>query len=199
MKNMRNRGLKEDSFQHKILIGIGEFFEDVFKDGIVPILTLDFKTIREIAGISSYSDERPFYYKASKSIYSLKKRNYIKITEKRGQRKIELTQKGKEEMIKYKIKLKIKKPKWNGKWFGISWDIPEASKKDRNYLRKQLKWLGFKELQKSIWVFPFDIREEIKELIKFCKEDLMGDIRFLTIEKLESDKDIKKYFKSILS
>lgn len=77
----------------------------------------------------------------------------------------------------------------------ICWDVPEISRKDRDYLRNRLRWLGFKELQKSLWVFPFNIENEVKELIKFYKKDLAGDVRFLTIEKIENDSDLRKYFK----
>ena len=51
-----------------------------------------------------------------------------------------------------------------------------------------------KELQKSLWIFPFEIKNEIEELIKLYREELAGDIRFLTIEKVEDDSDLKKYF-----
>jgi len=49
-------------------------------------------------------------------------------------------------------------------------------------------------MQKSFWVFPFEIKEELAELIKLHKENLTGDIRHLSIKKIESDEDLRKYF-----
>jgi len=84
---------------------------------------------------------------------------------------------------------------WDGKWRIIIFDVPEISRKDRDFLRNQLRWLGFMELQKSVWIFPYEIKSELKEFIKLCRLKLKGDVRFLTAEDIDNDKDIKKYFK----
>jgi DNA-binding transcriptional regulator PaaX len=54
--------------------------------------------------------------------------------------------------------------------------------------------LGFKELQKSAWIFPYDIKKDIEELMEIAKYNTQGDIRFLTVEKIEEDDDLKKWF-----
>lgn len=183
------RGLKENSPSQKILIKLSEILELA---GI--LIFWNYKEFYRITGMGPlYTDSRQ-HYPIPKYIDSLKRRDYIQAIKTKKGKKIKLTPKGQAEIIKYKIKLKTEKPKWNGKWFGISWDVPEISRKDRDYLRNQLRWLGFKELQKSLWVFPFDIENEVKELSKLYKENLAGDIRFLIIEKVKKDSDLKKYF-----
>ncbi len=54
---------------------------------------------------------------------------------------------------------------WDKKWRIVIFDIPEDKKNDRDYFRYKLKELGFKKLQKSVWVCPFDIIDETKELV----------------------------------
>jgi len=61
-------------------------------------------------------------------------------------------------------------------------------------LRSLLRWLGFKELQKSVWVFPYDVKNELKKLFKVQKLKIEGDIRFLTVEELDQDNDLKGEF-----
>jgi len=109
--------------------------------------------------------------------------------------KIYLTDSGRIKIIKSIIKDKNKRSSWDGKWRAIVFDIPELNRKERRFLRTELKQLEFKELQHSVWVCPFNIEQELSALLKLWKIDFKGDIRFLKIEKIVDDKDIKKYFK----
>lgn len=130
----------------------------------------------------------------SKGISNLKKCGYLKEERIKNKKKLYLTSKGRIEIIKNILKeKKNKKLRWDGKWRAIIFDIPELSKKDRDFLRRELYWMGFKELQKSVWVFPFDIEKELTTLLKLWKIEFSGDIRFLTIEKMD-DKDLREYF-----
>lgn len=129
-------------------------------------------------------------WEIKRSIKRLQSMDYIKINEAR--KKVYLTEKGFLEFIKFRIH--DNKGIWDSKWRMIIFDIPEKKRQQRDFLRKQLKWLGFKELQKSVWIFPYDIRKDVEELLSICKPDIGGDIRFLTTEKIDSDKDLREYF-----
>lgn len=50
---------------------------------------------------------------------------------------------------------------WDGNWHLISYDIPENFKKERNYLRRKFIELGFGNVHKSLWLYPYDCKEEI--------------------------------------
>jgi CRISPR-associated endonuclease Cas2 len=128
-----------------------------------------------------------------KGISQLKKQGLLKEYRENEERYLKLTQKGKVEIVRYKMKLKTT-GSWDKKWRVIVFDIPEISRKDRNFLRSQLKWLGFSELQKSVWIFPYEVKKELQEFIKLCKIELRGDIRFLTVEEIEEDKDLRAQF-----
>jgi len=108
--------------------------------------------------------------------------------------KIYLTDRGRIKIIKNIIKEKNNNEKWDGKWRAIVFDIPESNRKERRFLRTELKWMKFKELQKSIWVCPYNIERELFALLKLWKIDFKGDIRFLKIDKITEDKDIIRYF-----
>ncbi len=178
---MNGRGLKINSIAYKILTIISDY---------ISIGTAFYRKAYEITGVS-YTGRHSYI---SKRIYDLKKRGYIQEVKEKDKKRIYLTNKGHLEIIKYKIKLKREKTKWDEKWRAISWDVPERSRKDRDYLRRKLSWLGFKELQKSFWIFPYNIEGEVRELIDLYKKELSGDVRLLLIEKIENDSDLKKYF-----
>lgn len=56
--------------------------------------------------------------------------------------------------------------KWNKHWVIVIFDIEEKSKGVRERLRNKLKSLGFGMLQKSIWISPLAIGEDMKEVIE---------------------------------
>lgn len=89
--------------------------------------------------------------------------------------------------------INIKTPaRWDKKWRIVIFDIPERFKKAREALREKLKDLGFIELQKSAWVFPYPCDEEIKFLAEFF--EVGQHVRLLTVENMSVDADIKLHF-----
>jgi len=56
--------------------------------------------------------------------------------------------------------------KWNKHWVIVVFDIEEKSKAVRERFRNKLKSLGFGMLQKSIWLSPLSIGEDMKEVIE---------------------------------
>jgi hypothetical protein len=123
---------------------------------------------------------------------SLERGKYVKV--KKKSQTVCLTEKGIKEILKYKMRSNLQESRWDGKWRIVIFDIAEATRKDRNYLRSQLKWIGFEELQKSIWVFPYEIRSELKEFIKLCKLEFNGDIRFILADTIEPERELRKKF-----
>ncbi len=105
--------------------------------------------------------------KFAKFINDLKRRGYLEIKIEKDKRAIVLTPKGMEKALKVDLEQKDKKRRKDGKWQMIIWDIPENYKKTRNRFRIALKLLGYQQLQKSVWVCPFDILKETEKLIRF--------------------------------
>ncbi len=132
-----------------------------------------------------------------KAIKKLELSDYIKISsdkQNRQNKKISLTKKGALEVLRYNIDQQKQKQKWDGKWRMVIFDVLENKRQIRDLLRNRLKWLGFKELQKSVWIFPYDVRKEIEQVLDVCHIDIIGDVRFLTVEKMNDDEDLRKDF-----
>ena len=54
----------------------------------------------------------------------------------------------------------------DGEWRIVIFDIPEKFKKAREALRMKLKELGFLELQKSVFIFPYECEDEINFIVE---------------------------------
>lgn len=105
-----------------------------------------------------------------------------------------LNDKGKEKALKYNLD-KISIPqmkKWDGKWRVVLFDIPESRKKIRETLRFHLKKMGFFEFQKSVFVHPFECRDEIDYLIEFY--NIRPFVRFIVGESIDNELHLKKHF-----
>src|SRR3989338_16907 len=105
--------------------------------------------------------------KFRKATERLRKHNLI-FGERQGKRIIfELTDEGKAEAGKIKLKLEMaKRKRWDGKWRIIIFDVPEKMRGKRDLLRKELIAFGFMQLQKSVWAYPYKLPEEFIDLWK---------------------------------
>ena len=85
--------------------------------------------------------------------------------------------------------IRARKKEWDGKWRVVSFDIPEAQRHIRDGLRRELKKLGFGLWQRSAWITPFDIAEELGSYLQ--KEGLSRAVQILVGERFGelSDQD----------
>ncbi|MBU1159609.1 MAG: hypothetical protein ABIJ28_03635 [Patescibacteria group bacterium] len=105
-----------------------------------------------------------------------------------------LTDKGKQKALTYNIdEMKIKKPKqWDNKWRMVLFDIPEKIKGIREAIREHLKNLGFYEFQKSVFVHPYDCKNEIEYIIEFY--NIRKFVRFIIADSLDNELHLKHHF-----
>ena len=185
MRRLEKKGLTE-----RILSYLGETLKNLFESGI----TIIFDPHSFMRGFSLYQTPGLSKLAARKMIQQrindLERKGYLKKTENG----LELTSKGRIEIIKIIIWKKLNNKKWDGKWRMIIFDIPEMNRRDRDFLRRELKWIGFIELQKSVWIFPYDMEKELMALLKLWKLEFLGDIRFLVVEKMTGEEELKKCF-----
>ena len=87
---------------------------------------------------------------------------------------------------------KPKDQKWDKKWRIIFFDIPEKKRHYRDYLRTLIRTVGFKEFQKSIWIYPYPVPKFLKDLL--FEEEIKQYTRFITTYEIEYDKDLRKLF-----
>lgn len=77
-----------------------------------------------------------------------------------------LTTEGQEKAIKTFPLLKLANRIWRGWWLVITFDIPEIDRKTRNFIRRQLTNIGFVQWQKSVYVSPHDIADDMAKLLR---------------------------------
>lgn len=104
---------------------------------------------------------------------------------------VRLTEKGKAY-----LHTRLAKPdrlkRWDGKWRILIFDIKEYRRKTRDKLRRTLIYFGFKHLQHSVWIYPYDC----EDLIVLLKADFKigKDVLYIVAEKVENDLWLKKHF-----
>ena len=130
--------------------------------------------------------DRKVYYNA---LARLKREGYLKEVEYRGKKKIAVTLKGRVRIFKFLRKSR----KWDGKWRIVIFDIPETKKKMRNFFREKLQELGYRMLQESVWICPYNIADKTEDLIEFCNARKF--IHYLLVEELDNREILTKLFK----
>jgi len=136
-------------------------------------------------------------YRIRQSLYSLEKKKLVRIYKKDGKEVIEITNKGRKKVLQYDLEdMAIKKPKsWDGMWRVVMFDIPETKRGARNAISRKLKELGFHPLQKSVFVFPYDCRDEIDFIGEYFRARKY--IQYMEVENIDEELRLKKKFSII--
>lgn len=113
---------------------------------------------------------------------------------KDGSVKIVLTKEGQKKALKFKLdEMEIKiLPKWDREWRIVIFDIPERFKKAREALRLKLKELGFLELQKSVFILPYECEDEINFIMEVFL--IRPFVRFVRAKSFTNDEQLKIKF-----
>ncbi len=129
-----------------------------------------------------------------KSLKTMKRNRLVDFKEEGNISKITITEKGKKKLLIYELdNLEIKKPKkWDGIWRIVTFDIPESKRAARNALRDKLKELGFCQLHKSVFVFPYPCLSEIQFIEEIFQ---VGPyINFIEAKTIEDDNWLRSKF-----
>lgn len=134
-------------------------------------------------------------HRVRQELKRMKDRGWIKEAHRQGKKFLQLTEKGRLHALYQKIgglRMSLKRP-WDGKWRLAIFDIPEEGRRERDAIRGILKIVGFYQLQKSVYLFPYEIPAGI---IAYLKEaNLLPYIRFIRADRLDNIEEIKKCFK----
>lgn len=119
---------------------------------------------------SDYDWLRPADYHPDKfhsAIWRAQHKQYIeKRLGPRGLPELVLTREGEAKVFKRFPLLKLAHRVWKGWWLVVSFDIPETEKTTRESIRRQLTSIGFGQWQKSVYVSPHDIADDLAKLLK---------------------------------
>ena len=129
----------------------------------------------------------------------LKQRKLVEIIqEKNGKTKVILTNTGEKRVKEFCFEeLRIQKArKWDKKWRVLVYDIPTKPKvynNAREALRAKIKEIGFVQLQKSVWVCPYECEDEILFLSESYR--VTKFIEIFTVDKMLHSERLKRKFK----
>lgn len=136
---------------------------------------------------SRRKDQRQRLYQ---SLQYLKRRGFVEIEYlKDGQLKVRITKQGKtvvEQLHIYDLQIP-KPPMWDKRWRVVIFDVPNWKNKNRLAFTDHLKRIGFRMIQKSVWVYPYPCHNEIMILRKFY--DIQKEVTYLETAMVE-DEDI---------
>ncbi len=142
-------------------------------------------------------DKKSRRKKVRNVIRRLEKRDIIDLKEENGQVYVYLKNKNHPKVIGYSIKalldFKKKKKTWDGRWFIVFFDVPEAQRNKRDYLRKFLKRIGFYPYQQSVYIFPYECEKEVALIKKITESGKY--LKYIIAEKIEEEEKIKTFFK----
>ncbi|MEK6872110.1 MAG: hypothetical protein AABX16_04365 [Nanoarchaeota archaeon] len=133
------------------------------------------------------------------AIDGLYKNKMIDLKEnKDGSTAIIMLDDGRKRTLNYKLEeIKIKKPKqWDKKWRMVLFDIPSSKKKFRDILRFHLKRLGFYQYQKSVFIHPYECKNEIDFLVELY--EIRPYVRQLVVLDIDNQLHLKEIFKKAL-
>ncbi len=103
--------------------------------------------------------------------YNLKHHKYIE--EVGEERSIVLTDKAKIKIVE----MIVEKSKKDKQLRLLSFDIPERLHVQRDYFRRAIKRIGFRQIQQSLWAIDRDVSEAVEMAIKYYKvEDYVAYI-----------------------
>lgn len=138
----------------------------------------------------------PKRWRYNRAMRYLEHREQIQILKKNDDLFIKLTEKGKLTVLMSHIRTDFDKHKqWDGKWRLIIWDIPESSSKQRDKIRYFFKQLGFYKLQLSVFVTPHPLPGAAVRYLKIS--GLFAFLRFLRVDKIDDDTELKKHFQIV--
>jgi len=88
---------------------------------------------------------------------------------------------------------KLQTDKWDGKWRIVLFDVPESKRPVRDYLRGVLQRLGFREFQRSMWVWPHKLPTFLKRLL--ADPEMRKYTRAITTYDIDYDEDLRRNFR----
>jgi len=202
MQNKNKRSAKE-IFEDKFLYNdsipatAGKFLLAAI--AAAPLLMVAVAAPNMFSALKGFEKNKRYSKKQMQTAFNnLKQRKLIEIIQEGDEKfKVQLTNKGKKRVKDFSFEfLEIKNPaEWDGKWRILIFDIPSKPKiynQARNALRSKIKDLGFYQMQKSVWVYPYECEDEILFVAELFQ--VQKHIEILTVEKLLHEEKLKKEF-----
>ena len=116
-------------------------------------------------------------------MHKSERQNYAKITAQGKTRLNSMTLESEEALVPQM---------WDGFWRIVAFDIPESKRSGRDALRENMKRLGAVQIQKSLWVWPYDCQEEIDFIAGLF--GVRSYVHHILAESITAEKSLRKVF-----
>jgi len=128
---------------------------------------------------------RQAFYNA---VRRMKKEGFVKEQKYKEEKRFIITEKGRLKIAGLNQKI----GDWDGKWRIVVFDIPEKKRELRDFFRGKLQGIGYRFLQESVWICPYNIADKVEDLIGLCKVGRY--IHYLVVEELDNNNVLMKLF-----
>ena len=145
--------------------------------------------------ISGESEDKKKERVLTRTLSYLRDKKFIAIEEKEGKVILVLSDNGKRKVREYDFDEMTlpRKRRWDGQWHLVIFDIPHKKKGAREALREKFRDLGMVMLQKSVWVWPYECRDEI-HLIQEMFELNGNEVNYIVADYIEEERRLRKHF-----
>ncbi len=108
--------------------------------------------------------------------------------------KLALTLSGKKHLQKLDVQFRSWRPpaRWDKRWRVLVFDIPETKRASRDKVRTTIQSIGFVQLQRSVWVYPYDCEEWIT--LWKTEFKLGSELLYMIVDSIEGDSLLKRQF-----
>lgn len=131
----------------------------------------------------------------NEAIKRLNQKKLLELIEKGGELYIKITDNGKQLIRNFDYdNLELpKSKKWDKKWRLVIFDIFKKQNKERRAFSQKLKDIGFYPLQESVFIYPYDCRDEIDFICEFLS--INRYVNYCLVESLDKrEGDLRKIF-----
>lgn len=187
LKNLYKKYSK-DEYAKEIIVGIAQL------GFIVTVAVLAPNAAGHILKMLGFVPDYKSTKRTERTLKSLKRRGLLNYKTRNGKTTINLTEKGKLYYKRLSID-SIELPKyknWDGLWNIITFDIPEKHRVNRRHFSKTLSIVGMYNLEKSIFIYPYECRKEIMEIADAFL--VSKYIRYIKANYVQNDELPKKFF-----
>jgi len=126
----------------------------------------------------------------------LAKQGYVSVGIVDTEKIYKITQKGLDRIkAAQTIQGEIDTSRWGGRWYFVTYDLPESQKAIRNQVILTLKRHNFINYTKGIWILPYNPQKLIENLRK--QYNLHSEIKLIVASHIDDEKKLKRQFKLI--
>lgn len=136
--------------------------------------------------------------KITKAIYYLKSRGLVELIPKGSDFVVKIKKKGRKRVrqMQFESLQVIPSKIWDKHWWLVIADVPKEYRRQADFFREKLKDMNFYHLQKTVWVFPFDFRDEVDFVSVYYRiERYVTTLEAVTLDP-EDEIAVKRFFKA---